>query len=151
MPGGVAFSPDGALLAMSAPENSVTVWNFNSSRQIPPALYGHTQSVASVAFRGDGKVLASGSADGDIRLWDVGTHELLGILGAQQKEIKSVVFSPRGGMLASVGEENSIVFWQVDFENWSSLACRIANRNLRPQEWNTYMGNRSYRKTCPNL
>lgn len=151
MPGGAAFSPDGALLAMSAPENSVTLWNFKNGRQIPPALYGHTQSIASVAFRGDGKVLASGSADGDIRLWDVETHELLGTLGAQQKEIKSVVFSPRGGMLASVGEEDSIVFWQVDFEEWSSLACRIANRNLTPQEWSTYLGNRSYRKTCPNL
>jgi WD40 repeat protein len=151
MPGGVTFSPNGALLAMSAAENSVTLWNFKSNRPIPPPLYGHTQSIASVAFRRDGKVLASGSADGDIRLWDVETHELLGTLGAQQKAIKSVVFDPQRGILASVGEDDSIVFWEVDFEDWSSHACRVANRNLTPKEWNTYFGTRSYRKTCPNL
>jgi WD40 repeat protein len=151
MPGGAMFSPSGTLLAMSAPDNSVTLWNFKSGRPIPPALYGHTQSIASVAFRGDGRVLASGGADGDIRLWDVDTHELLGTLGAQQKAIKSVVFSPQGGVLASVGEADSIVFWEVDFEDWSSVACRIANRNLTAKEWNTYFGNRAYRKTCPNL
>jgi len=151
MPAGIAFSPDGTLLAISAPDNSVTLWNFRSGRPIPPALYGHTQSIASVAFRRDGKVLASGSADGDIRLWDVETHELLGTLSAQQKEIKSVLFNPEGGILASVGEGDSIVFWELNFEDWSSRACRIANRNLTTKEWSTYFGNRTYRKTCPNL
>jgi WD40 repeat protein len=151
MPVGVAFNPDGTLLAMGAPDNSVTLWNFRRGQPIPPTLYGHTQSIASVAFRRDGKVLASGSADGDIRLWDVETHELLGTLGAQQKEIKSVVFNPQGGILASVGEDDSIVLWELDFEDWSSRACRIANRNLTAKEWSTYFGNRAYRKTCPNL
>jgi WD40 repeat protein len=151
MPAGVSFNPDGTLLAMSTRENSVTVWNFRSGRPLPPVLYGHTQSVSSVAFRRDGKVLASGSADGDIRLWDVETHELLGTLSAQQKAIKSVVFSPQKGVLASVGEDDSIVFWEVDFEGWSSRACRIANRNLTPKEWDTYFGDRPYRKTCPDF
>jgi WD40 repeat protein len=151
MPGGVSFNPDGTLLAMSTRENSVALWNFKSGRPIPPALYGHTQSIASVAFRRDGKVLASGSADGDIRLWDVETHELLGTLSTQQKAIKSIAFSPQKGLLASVGKDDSIVFWDVDFESWSSHACRIANRNLTPKEWATYFGNRPYRKTCPEL
>jgi WD40 repeat protein len=151
MPAGVSFNPDGTLLAMSTRENSVTVWNFRSGRPLPPVLYGHTQSVSSVAFRRDGKVLASGSADGDIRLWDVETHELLGTLSAQQKAIKSVVFRPQKGVLASVGEDDSIVFWEVDFEGWSSRACRIANRNLTPKEWDTYFGDRPYRKTCPDF
>jgi len=151
MPAGVSFNPDGTLLAMSTRENTVTVWDFRSGRPIPPMLYGHTASVSSVAFRWDGKVLASGSADGDIRLWDVETHELLGTLSAQQKAINSVGFSPRKGVLASVGEDDSIVFWDIDFESWSSRACNIANRNLTPKEWETYLGNRPYRKTCPNL
>jgi WD40 repeat protein len=151
MPVGVSFSPDGTLLAMSTGEHSVTVWNFRSGRPLPPVLYGHTQAVSSIAFRRDGKVLASGSADGDIRLWDVETHELLGTLSAQQKAVKSVVFGPRKGTLASVGEDDSIIFWDVDFEGWFNSACRIANRNLTPKEWNTYLGASPYRKTCPDL
>ena len=103
------------------------------------------------AFRRDGKVLASGSADGDVRLWDVDTHELLGTLSAQQKDINSVVFDPRNGTLASVGKDDSIIFWDVDFGGWSRRACRIANRNLTPTEWKTYLGTSPYRKTCPDL
>jgi len=73
------------------------------------------------------------------------------VQGFAPLRIKSVVFSPQKGILASVGEDDSIVFWEVDFEGWSSRACRIANRNLTPKEWSIYFGNRAYRKTCPNL
>jgi hypothetical protein len=81
----------------------------------------------------------------------VETHELLGTLSAQQKAIKNVAFSRQKGLLASVGEDDSIVFWEGDFEGWSQRACRIANRNLTPKEWGTYFGNRPYGKTCPDL
>jgi WD40 repeat protein len=151
MPAGLSFDPDDSTrLAMSTRENSVTIWNVKSGQPILPVLYGHSQSVSSVAFRRDGNVLASGSADGDIRLWDVQTHELLGTFGARQKAIENVVFSPQHDVLASVGEDDSIVFWDVGFEGWFSRACRIANRNLTPKEWGTYFGNRPYRKTCPD-
>jgi WD40 repeat protein len=151
MPVGVGFSPDGRLLASSTRNYSVTIWNVKNAQPIPPVLYGHTQAVSSVAFSRDGKLLASGSADGNIRLWDVPTHELLGTLQAQQKAVKGVVFNPRNGILASVGEDNSIIFWNADFDGWIGQACRMANRNLTPQEWSTYIGSRPYRKTCPNL
>jgi WD40 repeat protein len=150
-PAGASFNPEGTLLAMSTPGDSVTIWNFGGGRLIPPVLYGHTQSVSSVHFRRDGKVLASGSQDGDIRLWDVETHELFGILNAEQKAVHDVVFSQQKDMLASVGEDDSIILWDVDFESWSRRACRIANRNLTPKEWGTYFRNRAYRKTCPDL
>ena len=151
MPVGVSYSPDGRLLASSTRDYSVTIWNVKNAQPIPPILYGHTQTVSSVAFSHDGNLLASGSGDGTIRLWDVPTHELLGTLEKQQKEVKGVVFSPSNRVLASVGEDNSIIFWKADFDSWIGQACRIANRNLTPQEWGTYIGNRPYRKTCPNL
>jgi WD40 repeat protein len=149
MPVGVSYSPDGRLLASSTRDYSVTIWNVKNAQPIPPVLYGHTQTVSSVAFSHDGKLLASGSGDGTIRLWDVPTHELLGTLEKQQKAVKGVVFSPSNGILASVGGDNSIIFWNADFEGWIGQACRIANRNLTPQEWSTYIGS-PYRKTCPN-
>ena len=150
MPVGVSFSPDGRLLASSTRDHSVTIWSVRSWQPIPPVLYGHAQAVSGVAFSRDGRILASGSADGDIRLWDVKTHELLGILATQQNAVQGVVFSPREGILASVGEDNSIIFWDADLDGWIREACRIANRNLTPQEWSTYIRSRSYQKTCPD-
>jgi WD40 repeat protein len=151
MPVGVSFSPDGKLLATSTQEHSLTLWNVKSGRPVPPMLYGHTGAVAGVAFTPDGKLLASGSADGDIRLWDVETHELVGTLNTQQKAIHSIAFGASSDLLASAGEDASIIFWELNFDSWTSRACRIANRNLTPNEWNAYLGNRPYRKTCPDL
>lgn len=151
MPVGASFDPDGALLATSSQGNSVTLWNAKKGQAIPPALSGHSQAVTSVAFSHDGQLLASGSADDDIRLWDPETHELVGTLSAQQTAVNGIVFESHKGKLASVGEDNSIIFWDVDFKDWIDEACRIANRNLTPIEWNTYLGNSPYRKTCPDL
>ncbi len=151
MPAGVSFNRKGTMLATSTQGHSVTLWNIKDWQPIPPVLYGHTQAVSGVAFSADGKVLASGSADGDIRLWDVEAHELIGSLGMSEDAINSIAVEPHKGILASVGEDNSIVLWNVDFDDWNTQACRIANRNLTPKEWNTFFGSRSYRKTCASF
>jgi WD40 repeat protein len=150
MPAGVAFSPGGKLMASSTRDHSVTLWDFKSGQAILPVLFGHTHRVASLAFSRDGRILASGGADGDIRLWDVDTHELLGTFQTPQQEVKAIAFSPDGGTLASVEHDDSIIFWNVAPDGWISEACRVSNRNLTPQEWNTYIGSRPYKKTCPD-
>jgi hypothetical protein len=39
----------------------------------------------------------------------------------------------------------------VNVNSWIKRACAIANRNLTRNEWESYMGDRPYRKTCRNL
>ncbi len=148
MPAGVSFNREGTMLATSTQGHSVTLWNVKDWRLSPPVLYGDTQAVSSVAFRPDGKVLVSGSANGDIRLWDVETHELIGILGVQPEAVNSITFGPGKGVLASVGHDDSVVLWDVDLQDWISRACRIANRDLTPREWSAYFGTSPYRRTC---
>ena len=101
-----------------------------------------------MAFTGDGALLASGSADGDIRLWDVPSTQLIGTLSFQQKAIHSIAVEP-SQLLVSGDEDDNLVFWSVGIEDWKKRACRIANRNLTAQEWNTNMGAGLLRQTCP--
>lgn len=41
------------------------------------------------------------------------------------------------------------VVWNVDPAAWKAKACSVANRNLRPDEWKQFLGNRPYQDVCP--
>ena len=65
---GVAFTPDGKLLASGGADNLVKLWEVESGR-CQHSLAGHTDHVRTVAWGPDGRTLASGSFDTTIRLW----------------------------------------------------------------------------------
>jgi len=68
---GVAFSPDGKLLASVSADETLRLWDVATGKQHGEPLTGHTDLVSAVAFSPDGKLLASASADQTVRLWDV--------------------------------------------------------------------------------
>jgi WD40 repeat protein len=67
----VAFSPDGAVLAVSGTPN-VTLWNPNTGALLR-TLSGHTSDVRTLAFTPDGAFLISGCerTDLSLRVWRV--------------------------------------------------------------------------------
>jgi len=75
---GLAFSPDGALLAglSSSTSNCVGVdrriclWD-TGTYSLLTCLEGHTAPITGIAFAPDGSYIATGSWDGTVRLWAV--------------------------------------------------------------------------------
>jgi len=103
---GLAFSPDGQLLATASADNSIRLWDIRSNRELR-TLVGHVTGVKGVAFSPDGRLLASGSIDGTIKLWDVSTGEELRSTSGNGS-ITALSFSSDGRSLAIGNVERTI-------------------------------------------
>jgi WD40 repeat protein len=82
-----------------------------------------------------------------IQLWDVRHQEPLGALPIGLS-VLDVAFSPDGTTLVA-STLDGIQRWGVNVGSWKRRACRIANRNLTPQEWTRYLIGIPYHRTCP--
>jgi serine/threonine protein kinase/sugar lactone lactonase YvrE len=113
----MAFSPDGATLAIAAGAGTgeACLWNVATARCTANFPIAH-----SVAFSPDGATLAvtnsdSGTADrGSIRLWDVATGKLTATLtDLHSQGAYSAAFSANGKVLAVGDADDSIYLWNV--------------------------------------
>ncbi|MCC6178679.1 MAG: TIR domain-containing protein [Chloroflexi bacterium] len=147
----LAFSPDGALLASGSRDTNVVLWDLERGQQIGQPLVGHTNSVFSVQFSPDGRLLVSAGGDNKIRLWDVASHQPLGSLNGHQDWVSTLSFGQDGKQLASGARDGLTILWNLDPASWPARACAVANRNLTLQEWQQFLGNEPYHKTCPSL
>ena len=97
---GVAFSPDGRLLATASADGTARLWDPATGDHLR-TLTGHTNTVEGVAFSPDGRLLATASADGTARLWNPATGDHLRTLTGHTGYVWGVAFSPDGHLLAT--------------------------------------------------
>jgi WD40 repeat protein len=113
----LAFSPDGALLAAGAADNTVQLWHLAQNEQ-PLVLAGHSEPVSSIAFSRDGKLISSGSWDGTVRLERVGDGSLVGVLTEPHRtQISSIALSPDTETLAIglYARDDQVELWHIDY------------------------------------
>jgi WD40 repeat protein len=67
---GLAFSPDGSLLASASHDKTIRLWNIKEGKELI-SLAGH-DGVDTVIFSPDGTLLASANLDGTLQLWRAG-------------------------------------------------------------------------------
>ena len=108
---GIAFSPDGQLLASGSADNTIKLWDTVSKREVR-TLAGHTGGIKAVAFRPDGQWLASGAIDANIKFWDVATGKELRNLNGNGS-VSTVAFSPDGRWFAAGNMEKEIKLWDL--------------------------------------
>jgi WD40 repeat protein len=107
--GAVAFSTDGALIAVSA--HGLDVWDAKTGKSILDAD-GHTGLVRELRLSPDGRTLASASTDSTIRLWDVRSGKQLLKLAGAEGEVHRVSFSPKEKILVSA-EHAGLRIWDL--------------------------------------
>lgn len=108
----VAFSPDDALLASGADDNTVRVWNAQTGEQLA-AMAGHAAKIYTVTFSPDGTRIASGGNDNTIRLWDTESFEQVAVLTGHTSYVHSLRFSPDGTQLVSGSGDFTVRIWDT--------------------------------------
>lgn len=95
IPGGLAFSRNGALLASTGADSVATVWEVRKKGTASP-LTGMSHRLDAVAGTTDGRVLLSHSRDGSLILWDGRDGRRMRTLALGESAISKLLLSPDG-------------------------------------------------------
>jgi WD40 repeat protein len=112
---GLAFSPDGKLLASCGADGMVRVWSTAAPTESPVTLTGHLGPLSSVAFRKDSQHLVSSGADLSVKLWKLegDTGKELQTYRGHRDWVASAAFSKDGYYVVSASVDRSIKIWEI--------------------------------------
>ncbi len=111
--GGVAFHPEGQLLADAGPGHSVRLVDAHSMvplRELP----GHAAAITTVRFDPTGRLLATGSQDETIRLWELEAGGRSHVLRGHSNWVNDLSFGPQGERLISGGRDQELRLWNLE-------------------------------------
>ncbi len=115
-PIGVAFSPDGEVLAVTAVNNLVHLYDAVTHERIGPPLENVDSPIVSATFAPDPQRLATGTGSGLVLQWNVDDQSLIGPpLEGDEGTIGGVAYSPDGTRLAtSRAGLSTTQLWRAD-------------------------------------
>ncbi|MBI5959715.1 MAG: TIR domain-containing protein [Chloroflexi bacterium] len=109
---GVAFSPDGVMIASCGDDKTVRLYHTTGRRRMK-ALIGHEKPVNAVAFSASGAFLASASEDRTIRLWHSEKRYCITALRGHSGAVTAVAYSPTDTLLASASDDGTVRLWDA--------------------------------------
>ncbi|MGK0290368.1 MAG: WD40 repeat protein [bacterium] len=109
-----AFSSDETMIAVSATQGLVDVWNIEKKEVITTlTINNEKSSLQTVAFSPNGKLLVASNFDGQIFFWNIETSQLLVTINAHCDRITNLIFSSDEKFLYSSSEDGTTKVWGI--------------------------------------
>ena len=108
----VAWSPDGRLVAASAMDGTVALFDA-ATGQLARQLKGHLRPVRTVAFTPDSKLLITGSDDGHAHVYDVQGGGLVDAFSGHESWVLKVAAHPSGGAFATASSDGRVRLFDI--------------------------------------
>ena len=120
----LAYSPDGKLLAVTATDQSLHLWDTETGEILRKIQRGPVRKKLSfgfalggvlqaLAFSPDGKTLLTTHGDHALHTWDVATGREVFSHEGHTAHVSSLTFSPDGKTLATGGGDGAALLWDV--------------------------------------
>jgi WD40 repeat protein/basic membrane lipoprotein Med (substrate-binding protein (PBP1-ABC) superfamily)/DNA-binding CsgD family transcriptional regulator len=107
----IAFSFDSQAIIVAGEDRVVSLITTNSGEAQEDWILG--SSARSLAANPVENHLAIGTAHGLLKIYDLGTRELVLDIVAHQESLNSVVFHPEGKLLATAGQDGTVKLWDT--------------------------------------
>ena len=134
--------PSSSSMAITASfDGTVRRWRLPDGAPIGVPLRLLGTGVHSLDLSRDERTLAVGGTDGTIAIWDLVDRQVLGVpLRAHRSDVQSLAFEGSGRYLLSAAADGPALSWSVTVDGWTSIASRLAGRNLTCEEWERFVG-----------
>ncbi|XP_003727659.1 WD repeat and SOCS box-containing protein 1 [Strongylocentrotus purpuratus] len=116
------------ILAIGLKNGKIKTYNVNSGEHV--LLVDHKSVVRDIKFNPDGSLfLVSASHDSTLKVWDMKDDgNMVVTLKGHPKAVYGCAISPDSSMLASVGEQRSVIVW--DFTRYKLLRKLQGHHNM---------------------
>lgn len=125
-------SSTGRLALVGLPDGVVVVDPASGAIKTVPA----GEQIANLGFGRNGELLLTTSQDGTIRIWDLETTALIGVVWAGTGSVteSSYWYDETAKSIWTVSS-GQLVEIPLDVEEWLERACRLVGRDFTQEEW----------------
>lgn len=161
------WSPNGRWLAVSGRSGELEIWDAQGQYLV---MSLEQEGNSRIAWSPDSTMLTSANGSLPSSVWNIDERYKLAKLSVPKDSdmpwysttrpllvgidsdqgLVDVTWSPDGEMIAGVARDDWRVFvWPATPTGMIQQACRYLGRNLTEEEWEQYLPDEVYRKTCP--
>ena len=106
---GVAWHPDGDLIATTSWDGTCIIWDPDTAEKLT-TLTGHTNTVTGIAWHPDGDRIAT-TSDRTCIIWNPHTTEKLTTLTDHTNTVTGIAWHPSGDLIATTSSDGTCIIW----------------------------------------